>query len=622
MHSNDEMVRVDASAEEKIRVWLRSFETALADRDAATFDELFEKEAVWRDLIALTWDLRQRWSRETLREEMFRHSDAAELRDIEIDPERTAPNYLDVERSRIEVFFRFTLAHGNGRGLVQLRVQEDGGLRAIAIGTTLAALDGIPEPGAGVPHPRQGIDPIDPGETWGRRSVTKSDFTQRDPEVLIIGGGQAGVSLTARLERLGVASLVIDRHQRPGDSWRRRYGSLALHTPTPANNLPFLQLPKTHPNFMSKDQWADWIEAYVRAMDLNYWSSTEARSAVYNETKDEWDVELQLADGQTRTMHPKHVVIAMGGVGVRPIRPSLPGLDSFSGTVLHSSDLTDSTNFKDQRVMVVGTSTSGHDIALEAVNNGGSSWMLQRSSTTVVNITEAINFNADYTSGERSEQEIDERRNMNWIYPKVLEKVQTYAAEADQRHEEFYDDLRKAGLQVTSEDWTQNWAIKVFRDFSGYYLNVGASEAIIEGRIKVVQAVDLESFVPEGVRLNDGSVIELDAVVLATGFANLREEIAGLVGPDVANRVGDVGGMSPDDGELRNNCRPTAQAGLWFIQGGIMDVRRYCGLLALQLKANLDGTIPTLVRTADGDLAASKSDDGHPYPAVVGADAP
>ena len=91
----------------------------------------------------------------------------------------------------------------------------------------------------------------------------------------IIGGGQGGIALGARLRQLGVPAVIIEKNPRAGDSWRNRYRSLVLHDPVWYDHLPCIPFPAHWPVFTPKDKMGDWLEAYVKLMELNYWTSSE-----------------------------------------------------------------------------------------------------------------------------------------------------------------------------------------------------------------------------------------------------------------------------------------------------------------------------------------------------------
>jgi putative flavoprotein involved in K+ transport len=416
--------------------------------------------------------------------------------------------------------------------------------------------------------------------------------------VLIIGGSHSGLSVGARFERKDASYLIVEKNEKPGDTWRNRYECLALHTPTWMNDLPYIPLPDNWPMFLPKDRWADWLDSYATLMNLNFWGSTEAVSASFDETSRVWEVSLRLADGSMRVMHPKHIVLAVGGAGGRPRIPELPGLDEFSGEVLHSSKFKSGSAFRDKRVMVVGTSTTGHDICLDLYHNGAFPTMAQRGATCVVNIDEVVRFSADY--GRVPVDEADQlRSSMN--LPMMVARAKAYTATTEVSHAELHTGLRKAGQKLTIGDDETGWTMKLFRDVRGYYLNVGASEAIVEGKTTMFDFDQLERFVPDGVLLTDGSVTPFDAVVLCTGFHDLSEDIAALLGPDVSRKVGRCIGVAAD-GEYRTMSRPTAQPHLWLISGGIVDSRKSSDILALQVIAQMEGLVPSLVRQPDGGV--------------------
>ena len=579
--------------------WMADLEAALHDRDEAALAGLFLEESYWRDLVALTWDVQQFWNRDIVVSALLEYAASAKPSGFHVPSDRTPPRILD-DGGTADFFFAFETATGYGCALVVAVLDDDAprGLRARLIATTLTGLHGH-----GVARPvRRGFAPTRPGETWAQYRATVNDLTDRDPDVLILGGGQSGVIMGARLDRLGVSYVVVDRNSRPGDGWRSRYSSLALHTPTYANELPYVRQPATFPSFLSKDQWADYIDAYADMMDINWWGETEFVHGAFNEAERLWTVELRRSDGSARTLRPKHIVTALGYTGTEPLIPELPGLADFGGEVLHSSKIKTGENYPGRRVMVVGTATSGHDLALDLADHDATVYMAQRGPTCVVPIDEAENFNLDYLSPSITVEEVDQRRNSGFVYPLMLRKAQAETERTEREYAEMFDGLRKAGMKLTIGEEKAGWIFRLHKTFSGYYLDVGASQAIIDGRIKIVQLADVDTFVTQGARLTDGTIIELDVIVLATGYRNVKDSIERLFGAEVAERVGPIGGVG-NDGEHRNMARPTRQPHLWMLFGGIMDARKMSEVLALQIIAQLRGVVPSLVRDSDGRCA-------------------
>jgi putative flavoprotein involved in K+ transport len=344
-------------------------------------------------------------------------------------------------------------------------------------------------------------------------------------------------------------------------------------------------------------------------MDFPYWTSSEVQSATFDEATNRWTVQVLRGDGSVRTMHPVHVIMAVGGVGGKPNVPHIDGIENFKGNVIHSTQFKTGNGYHGKRVLVVGTATSAHDIALDLHRHEAAYVALaQRSPTSVVDIETAnmvygLNFDPDMP-----QEEADQRFSASYIWPLMAEGLKGYVQYVvEPTHGELFAQLEAAGLRLDQGDDGLGWMGKYLKHAGGYYLNVGASDVIIEGGIKVLQFDDFDDFVPEGVRLTDGTVVELDEIILATGFQNLSSEVEGLFGPEVARKVGQIGGIG-EDGEPRNMVQPTGQQHLWFIFGGIADARKATPWLALQIKANLAGIAPSFVRNPDGSLTAIERD--------------
>jgi putative flavoprotein involved in K+ transport len=118
----------------------------------------------------------------------------------------------------------------------------------------------------------------------------------------------------------------------------------------------------------------------------------------------------------------------------------------------------------------------------------------------------------------------------------------------------------------------------------GYYFNVGCSELIISGAVKLLQFADIERFVAQGARLKDGRIVPADLLVLATGYLSQQDSVRHFLGDKIAESIGPVWGFDKG-GELRNMWRRTAQPGLWFTAGSLAQCRIFSRYLALQIKA-------------------------------------
>ena len=227
----------------------------------------------------------------------------------------------------IEAIFRFETAEGRGSGVLRLIPDANDG-NTLKAWTLLTALDEIKgfEEQVGRSRPKGKSYSRDfRGPNWLDLRKSAAEYVDRDPVVLVVGGGQAGLSIAARLTQLQVDTLIVDREQRIGDNWRNRYHALTLHNQVHVNHLPYMPFPPNWPTYIPKDKLAGWFEAYVESMELNYWTATEFEGGAYNEKEERWSVVLRRADGTKREMRPRHVVMATGVSGI-PNLPDIPTL--------------------------------------------------------------------------------------------------------------------------------------------------------------------------------------------------------------------------------------------------------------------------------------------------------
>jgi len=136
----------------------------------------------------------------------------------------------------------------------------------------------------------------------------------------------------------------------------------------------------------------------------------------------------------------------------------------------------------------------------------------------------------------------------------------------------------------------------------GYYIDVGCSKLIADGTIEIIQAEDTQSWSKRGLTMKDGSVIECDAAILATGFKNMQETVRAILGSEIADKIGPVWGFD-EHFQMRNMWRRTAQPGLWLTGGALLDSRLYSHFLAIEIRAELVGMLPA---RADLPLAQAK----------------
>ncbi len=593
------------SPQERVDAWLAAFETALATRDIERVTGMFAVDGFWRDLVSFTWNLKTLEGRDAI-------GDMLTARLAATDPSAfgTRETPTDDGDGVVSAFIEFDTAVGRGNGHLRLKRGADGTDTAWTLLTTLQELKGHEER-KGATRVLGAVHGADPDtRSWAERKVDEElslGYTEQ-PYTLVIGGGQGGIALGARLRQLGVPAIVVDKHERPGDQWRKRYKSLCLHDPVWYDHLPYLPFPQNWPVFAPKDKIGDWLEFYTKVMEVPYWSKTTCLSAVFDPEvhggRGGWTVEVD-RDGERLTLHPTQLVLATGMSG-KPNIPAFPGQDVFAGEQHHSSHHPGPDQYVGKRVVVIGANNSAHDICKALVDNGIDVTMVQRSSTHIVKSDSLMELGLGDLYSERAVAAgmTTEKADLTFasLPYRIMNQFQKPIYDAiRERDKDFYDRLEAAGFDLDFGDDDSGLFMKYLRRGSGYYIDVGACDLVADGSIKLAHG-DVSHLTADSVVLQDGTVLPADVVVYATGFGSMNGWAADLMGQEVADRVGKVWGLGSDttkdpgpwEGEQRNMWKPTQQPNLWFHGGNLHQSRHYSLYLALQLKARYEG-LPTPV---------------------------
>ena len=563
--------------------WLESFADALASADPTALAALFHADSHWRDMVAFSGHIRTLSGGAVIARHLAAGCAVHRPGAFAIDSQRSAPaRAVRAGYTVIEVFFRFETRTARGRGIVRLDPASIGDTppRAWTLFTEADEFKGHEE-AVGGRRPRGEVYSRDfSGPNWLDRRVQSSGYEDRDPVVLVVGGGQAGLSIAARLRQLDIDALVIDRLGRVGDNWRLRYHALTLHNQVYSNHLPYMPFPPNFPTYIPKDKLASWFEAYVDAMEINYWTRTEFLGAERDEAHDCWIARIR-RDGVERTLRPRHIIMATGASDT-PQMPEIAGRADFRGKVVHSSRYEDPRPWKGRHAVVIGTGTSGHDIAQDLHSNGVSVTMVQRSPTLIVSVEPSGQLPYTLYQEGRSLDECDQiAASMPLAWFEKLHRM--LAVQARELDRDLINDLKRVGFRINEEDET-GWQFMYLNRGGGYYFNVGCSNLIADGKIPLRQYDDFEHLVPEGMQFRDG-VVPADLIVFATGYLGPEHVVGQLFGDEVAARVGRVWGINPKTQELNSVYNRTGQRGLWFIAGSFAQCRILSKYLALQVKA-------------------------------------
>ena len=583
---------LDTTTQNEVTQFLDSFGHALEQGDIDAAVAHFLEDSYWRDLVTFTWNLNTSEGRDEISDMLRAQLGAVSPTGWRIAEGETATEEGGVTTAWIE----FETAVARGYGLIRLK---EGKIWTLL--TTMVELKGHEEP-AGFDRPLGAKHGAGKNRTtWAeeREAEARELGYTRQPYVLIVGGGQGGIALGARLRQLGVPTIIVEKNDRPGDSWRNRYKSLCLHDPVWYDHLPYIKFPENWPIFSPKDKIGDWLEMYTKVMELNYWTRTSCKSASYDEASGEWTVVVN-RDGEDVTLKPKQLVLATGMSG-KANMPKFPGMERFKGDQHHSSRHPGPDAYRGKKAVVIGSNNSAHDICAALWENDVDVTMVQRSSTHIVRSDTLMDIGLGALYSEEAVRNGVTTEKADLIFAslpyRILHEFQIPLYDKMREVDaEFYAGLEKAGFWL---DWGADGSglfMKYLRRGSGYYIDIGASQLIIDGEIKLAHG-NVKEIVEDGVVLEDGTKLEADVIVYATGYGSMNGWAADLIGQDVADKVGKCWGLgseTPKDpgpwvGEQRNMWKPTRQDALWFHGGNLHQSRHYSQFLSLQLKARMEG---------------------------------
>jgi putative flavoprotein involved in K+ transport len=564
--------------------WLGRFDRVVATADFEALSSMFASDCWWRDMLCVNSDFTTAHGMDQIRLKYAERLQPAAFRSVALD--RAIP--VDLTNGKLTAFLRFETAVARGRGVLRL-VEEAGEWRAWTLLTVMDELIGHEERRSSIHDATK--DTYNRAsrtrETWPQLRERQRAFNDTEPAVVVVGAGHAGLNIAARLSHLGVPTLVVDGTGRVGDVWRNRYNNLSLHDPQWYGQMPYLPFPDNWPVFASKEMIADWLEAYAWILQLNVWTESWVQSADFDEDAGAWTVRLS-RNGEDRELHPRHVVFATGVFGGKPDIPPVPGVDIFEGLAVHSSAFDGGGNLAGQKMLVVGSGASGHDVAQDAYERGAEVTMLQRGPTYVISSGYGIPAMHEALYSETSPP-IDQADLLNLSFPwqlylELQPPITRKLAEIDR---ELLDGLREVGFELSEGvNGSGLLGLGIGRG-GGFYIDKGCSRLIADRSIALRHG-EIARFTPTGVVYSDGTEAPADIVVFATGYTNMRDTIRPIVGDEVADELTTVWGFD-EQGEIKGVFRPSGHPRLWFMAGGFQQSRWGSKFLALQIKAAEEG---------------------------------
>ena len=400
----------------------------------------------------------------------------------------------------------------------------------------------------------------------------------------------SGLALGARCKALGMENLIIDHSEEVGDVWKKRYEYLSLHFPHWADDLPYFPYPKRWPTYTPAQKQGIYMAWYASALELNVWTKSSVVKAEQDD-QNNWTVVINKEGKETRTLHPKQVVMATSLCGV-PMTPDIPGMADFKGGVIRHSTAHDSSrDFVGKKVCVVGTSSSGFDTAFDCSRRGIDVTLLQRSPTYIMSLTHSVpraisNYAPDANGNRPDHEEQDRLAFATPVGP---------GEELSRRNAEVLEDLDRPLLNALNARGLRTWRGQRGTGNStlgqtrngGFYFDAGACEHIINGKIKVEPGY-IEKFTEDKVVLNGGRERHFDLIVFATGFSNTIDSVRATLGDKIADQCGPIWGID-EEGEFKTVYRESGVPNLWFMVGFLPYTRYHSKLLAMRLKALKEG---------------------------------
>ncbi|CAK7233182.1 hypothetical protein SEUCBS140593_008517 [Sporothrix eucalyptigena] len=556
----------------------------LGSGDADGFTDLFLEYGVWRDKLAFTWDYRTFNFQPAIRKaatDLLARTKATDFHLLNPAPKIDRP-YADYATLQLIVGFKTELVSASA---VIYAVLTKNGWKIYTMHTVAEGLLQFPE-----------IPPHD-GHMTGTtswESQRAEEVNSTDPEVLIIGGGQCGLSLAARCKFLGLRELIIERNE-VGDVWKKRYESLSLHMPHWQDDLAYFPYPKHWPTYTPAQKQGFYMEWYAHAMELNVWNKSTVTKAS-QDADGKWTVVISKGGVEERVLHPAHVVMATSLCG-SPYMPSIPGMADYkAGVVRHSTAHDSAAAFVGKKVLVVGTSSSGFDTAFDCSRRGIDVTLLQRSPTYVMSLTHSVprsGLGQYAPDADGNRPVLEEQDRLFFALPvgpaeELGRRNDAVLAELDK---ELIDGLAAKGLRTwRGQRGTGNATLGKTRN-GGFYFDAGACAHVIDGKIKVEEGY-VKEFTENEVVLSSGKKEKYDLVIFATGFTSLHDSIRETLGDDIASHVQTPIWGVDEEGEYNVAFRETGVKNLWVMVGFLPYARFHSKQLAMRIKALQTGLSP------------------------------
>jgi putative flavoprotein involved in K+ transport len=313
--------------------------------------------------------------------------------------------------------------------------------------------------------------------------------------VVVIGAGPAGLAAAAMLQWAGVRVVVLERGE-VAAAWRTRYDRLHLHTVRWLSCLPGYRMPRAFGKWPSRDRVVEYLQRYADR------AAIEVRTGVEVERLDRVGAAWNVVTGRG-VIEAERVVVATGYSNA-PYRPDWPG--TFAGEIVHSADYRNPVGYAGRRVLVVGAGNSGAEIAVDLADGGAAEVLLAVRTAPSIVRRDTLGFPSQVLGIATAHVPVPV---VDWIGSTIrrisIPDLTPYGLPAPPRP--YSDFLRRRVIPI---------------------LDVGLVDAVRDGRVRIVAS--LERFADGKAVLADGSRLQVDAVIAATGYRPALEALVGHLG--------------------------------------------------------------------------------------------
>ncbi|TFK48079.1 FAD/NAD(P)-binding domain-containing protein [Heliocybe sulcata] len=535
----------------------------------------------------MTWDFRTFQTKPRIRPFLQSRLGTSKITSLSLNDSTVQLERPYPDLAWVQALFTFEAAAGKASGVVRLVpvLTSNGRLewKAHTVLTNLEGLRGFPEKIGSL------RDQLPNHGKWLEKRRREIEFLDEEPKVIIVGAGQSGLEIAARLKYLDVPALVVERHPRIGHNWRTRYEALCLHDSVWYDHMPYIPFPPSWPVYTPAMKLADWLESYAHSLELNVWTSSDIARAEQDETTKKWTITIRRGEaGQERTFTVDHLVCALGIGGGFPRMPVYAGMEQFSGRIIHSAHHKTARDHIGKKVVVVGSCTSAHDICAEHAEQGIDVTMVQRSPTYIMSTKEGIPRLLAIYSENGPPTDVADRINASYPNPLMKLMHQRLVKDIAEADKDILQGLERVGFKLGWGEDGSGFLYLAWKKAGGYYLDVGASQMIIDGKIKLKNDSLIDHFTETGISFQDGSELKCDVVIFATGYDQPRDAVIRLLGGKFSDKVKPIWGLN-DEGEFNGNWRDLGVPNLWYMIGNLALCRFHSKHLAMQIKALQEG---------------------------------